>query len=200
VPLSYAVLPYEEKTAAVAAELRRRGAEILLHLPMQGQNGADPGPGALSTAMGDDELAAATRAALAAVPGAAGVNNHMGSVFTADERSMRAVLGVVAAQGLFFVDSRTSAASVAYRLAAALDVPAAERQVFLDPDPRPAAIRHQFARLLNLARERGSAVAIGHPHPPTLDVLREELPRARALGYELVPVSYLLDRGSDLPP
>ena len=200
VPLTYAVLPFESKTPAVAEELRRRGAEVLLHLPMQAQSGADPGPGALTLGMSDDELAAATEAALAAVPGAVGVNNHMGSVLTADERSMRAVLGVLARRGLFFVDSRTSAASVAFRVARALDLPAAERQVFLDPDPRPQAIRFQFARLLNLARERGSAIAIGHPHPATLDVLREEIPAARARGYELVPVSYLLTRSADLPP
>lgn len=199
-PLSYAVLPFEERTGEVVAELGRRGAEILLHLPMQGTNGADPGPGALTIAMSDDELAAATRAALAAVPGAAGVNNHMGSVLTADDRSMRAVLGVIAAQHLFFVDSRTSARSVAYRLAAALEIPAAERQVFLDDDLRPAAIRYEFARLLNHARERGSAVAIGHPHPATLAVLREEIPRARALGYELVPVRRLLHASSGLSP
>lgn len=200
VPLTYAVLPFEERTSEVVAELRRRGAEILLHLPMQGQDGTNPGSGALTTAMSDEELAAATRAALVAVPGATGVNNHMGSVLSADDRSMRAVLGVVSAQHLFFVDSRTSAQSAIYRLAAALEIPAAERHVFLDDDLRPAAIRFQFARLLNLARERGSAVAIGHPHPATLAVLREQIPRARALGYELVPVSHLLHRRSGLSP
>ena len=192
-PLTYAVLPFSAKTAAVVEELRRRRAEILLHLPMEAAHGANPGPGALTRAMSDDELAAATRADLAEVPGAAGVNNHMGSLLTADERAMRAVLGVLAGRGLFFIDSRTTADTVAYRVAAALDVPTAERQVFLDPDPRPEAIRFQFARLLNLARERGSAIAIGHPHPATLAVLREEIPVARSLGYELVPVSYLLE-------
>jgi uncharacterized protein len=182
----------------VVEDLRRHRAEILLHLPMQAGHGANPGPGALTLAMSDAELAAATRAALAAVPGAAGVNNHMGSALTADERAMRAVLGVLAEDGLFFVDSRTTADTVAYRVAAALDVPAAERQVFLDPDPRPEAIRYEFARLLDLARRRGAAIAIGHPHPATIEVLREEIPRARSLGYELVPVSYLLTR-TELP-
>jgi polysaccharide deacetylase 2 family uncharacterized protein YibQ len=75
-----------------------------------------------------------------------------------------------------------------------LGLAAAERHVFLDPDPSPAEIATQFHRLLALAREQGAAIAIGHPHPATLAMLEAEVPRARALGYEFVPVSYLLDR------
>jgi hypothetical protein len=75
-----------------------------------------------------------------------------------------------------------------------MGIPAAERQVFLDDDQRPEAIRTQFERLLGLARSRGAAVAIGHPHPATLAVLAAEVPRAREMGYEFVPVSFLLDR------
>lgn len=83
VPLSYSVLPYEERTAEVVARLRSERREILCHLPMQPANGHDPGPGALREGMGLDALAAATRNALARVPGAVGANNHMGSGLTA---------------------------------------------------------------------------------------------------------------------
>lgn len=197
VPITYAVLPFEEHTVPVVAELRRARKEMLLHLPMEPKNGEDPGPGALLLGMSDDELQEKTRAALAAVPGAVGVNNHMGSGLSEDERSMDAVLGVIAGRNLFFLDSRTSAASVGYKTAIRQGIPAAERQVFLDGDPSPEAIRAQFQRLLDLARTRGAAIAIGHPHPETLEVLAEEVPRARALGYEFVPVSYLLDRPGD---
>lgn len=195
VPLSYAVLPFEEQTPQVVSELRQRGAEILLHLPMEPAGGEkDPGPGALRLGMTPEQLRQSTLAALQAVPGAVGVNNHMGSSLSADEPSMSTILGVLATRGLFFLDSRTSAQSVGYRVAVRLGLPAAERQVFLDPDPSPEAIRAQFHRLLDLARTRGAAVAIGHPHPETLAVLEEEIPKAKALGYEFVPVSYLLDR------
>ena len=200
VDLSYAVLPFETRTREVVAELGRFGAEVLLHLPMEGSPGADPGPGALRREMSDRELASRTVEALAAVPGARGVNNHMGSVLSADERAMRAVLGVLAERGLFFLDSRTSPATVAYASAAALGLAAAERQVFLDPDPSPEAIRGQFHRLLGLARQRGAAIAIGHPYRSTMDVLDEEIPRARSLGYTFVPVSDLLDRPGGLGP
>jgi polysaccharide deacetylase 2 family uncharacterized protein YibQ len=194
VPLTYAVLPYESVTPHVVAYLRQRGGEILCHLPMAGQNGADPGPGALSLEMRPEELAAATRAALTAVPGAAGVNNHMGSALSADRAAMRAVLGVLAGRGLFYLDSRTTPESVGYQTALELGLAAAERHVFLDADPAPEAIAAQFDRLLALARERGAAIAIGHPNPGTLAVLEREVPRALARGYEFVPVSYLLDR------
>jgi hypothetical protein len=199
VPVTYAVLPFESRTPEVAASLAGRGAEMLLHLPMEAAGGADPGPGTLLRAMTAAELAAGTRRALAAVPGAVGVNNHMGSVLSADEPSMRAVLAVLGERGLFFLDSRTSPDTIAYRAATDLGIPAAERQVFLDPDPDPEAVRAQFHRLLATARARGAAIAIGHPLPSTLAVLAEEVPRARALGYRFVPVSYLLDRSGDLP-
>ena len=112
VPLTYAVLPFETRTPEVVAALRRDGREILLHLPMEPANGADPGPGALTRAMGRRELVRATRAALAAVPGAVGVNNHMGSRLTADRGSMRMVMDELRQRDLLFLDSKTTSFSV----------------------------------------------------------------------------------------
>lgn len=195
VPITYAILPFEEQTPAVVAELRRRRAETLLHLPMQPKNSEDPGPGALDVDMDADELRSRTAAALKAVPGVVGVNNHMGSRMSEDETAMTPVLRLIGERGLFFLDSRTSAESIGYRTARSLGLPAAERHVFLDRDPSPEAIREQFQRLLDLSRTRGAAVAIGHPLPETLQVLTEEVARAKEEGFEFVPVSYLLDRG-----
>jgi polysaccharide deacetylase 2 family uncharacterized protein YibQ len=200
IPFTYAVLPFEENTPAVVSQLRGRGEEILLHLPMEPKgDAADPGPGALRLGMSDGELRTRTLAALAAVPGAVGVNNHMGSGLSADSRSMGTILRLLSSRGLFFLDSRTSADSVGYRTAMSLGMPAAERQVFLDSDPGPEAVHEQFRRLLDLARAHGSAVAIGHPHPDTLAALAAEVPRAKAEGYDFVPVSYLLDKSGGGP-
>ncbi len=199
VPLTYAVLPFEPQTAEVAAALRRNGDEILCHLPMEPKSGGNPGPGALRTGMSQEQLRLSTLAAIAAVPGAVGVNNHMGSGLSADPASMAAILGVLAARHLFFLDSRTSAQSVGYQVAASLGVPAAERQVFLDDDLHPDAIAGEFQRLLELARARGEAIAIGHPHPATLAILTAEVPRAQAQGFRFVPVSSLLDRPAAPP-
>lgn len=196
VPLTYSVLPFESHTREVVEDLLRRRAEILCHLPMEPSGHANPGPGALTEAMSAAELRRATEAALAAVPGAVGVNNHMGSELTADPRAMRTILGVIGKDKLFFLDSRTSAASVGYRLARSMGIPAAERQVFIDPNMERAAIHKEFDRLLRLARENGAAIAIAHPHPITMEILRQEVPRAVAEGYEFVPVSYLLTRST----
>ncbi len=194
IPLTYSVLPYEPRTAQVAAELRRRGLEVLCHLPMEARSGADPGPGAVRAEMSREEVAAATRRALDAVPGAAGANNHMGSSIAPDRGAMTAVLGVLAERRLYFVDSRTSADTLGYSLARELGIPAAERQVFLDTDSDPQAIRARFRELVATAERRGGALAIAHPYAETLAVLAAELPAARARGIELVAASALLDR------
>jgi polysaccharide deacetylase 2 family uncharacterized protein YibQ len=194
VPLSYSVLPFETLTGPVVARLSAERREILCHLPMEPANGHDPGPGALREAMDLDALAAATRKALDQVPGAVGANNHMGSELTADRAAMGTVLDVLQRSGLFFLDSRTSAESVGFTLARSLGLPTAQRDVFLDDDADPAAIRREFARFLALSRERGAAVAIAHPRPSTLEVLREEVPAARRQGFTFVPVSFLVSR------
>jgi polysaccharide deacetylase 2 family uncharacterized protein YibQ len=199
VPVTYAVLPYETMTAEVVERLREREAEVLLHLPMDPTSDANPGPGALHAGMEAGALREATARALEAVPGAVGVNNHMGSELSAEPRAMRAVFDVLAERQLFWLDSRTTAASVGYQLALEQGIPAAERQVFLDTDPRFEAVVAELRRLFDLARTRGAAVGIGHPHPATLRALAQEVPAARAAGYEFVPVSFLLDRPSDLP-
>jgi hypothetical protein len=194
IDLTYAVLPFEARTAEVVSRLQRSGVEILVHLPMEPGGTANPGPGALLRGMGDAELARRTVAALDAVPGAVGVNNHMGSALSADLRAMDVILEQLRDRELFYLDSRTSAVSVGFDLARGSGMAAVRRDVFLDGELEPAAIRGQFYRLLEIAREQGAAVAIGHPHSETLAILREEVPRALALGYRFVPVSYLLER------
>lgn len=193
-PLTYAVLPFESDTPRVVGRLREAGAEILLHLPMEARGKNDPGPGALRVAMSRDELQAETRSALAAVPGATGVNNHMGSALAADARAMEAVLEVLKEDGLYFLDSRTAADTQGYAVARRLGLPAGERQVFLDNERDTAAIAAQLQALFELARSRGGAIAIAHPYAETLSALRSELPKAKAAGIEVVPASQLLDR------
>lgn len=193
VPLTYSVLPFETRTAQVVAELRRRGFEILCHLPMEAKGGADPGPGALLLEMSRDELAAATRHALDAVPGARGANNHMGSGIAAQRDAMTAVLSVLGDLGLYYLDSRTSADTLGYTLARDLGLAAGERQVFLDTTRDRELIRRQFETLLATAEERGGAIAIAHPYTETLEVLRAQVPAAVARGFEFVPASALMD-------
>lgn len=191
VPLSYAVLPFESQTDAVVAWLTAHDAEILCHLPMEPESGLDPGPGALYRSMSRDQLRGATESALDRVPGAVGANNHMGSGLSAEPPAMRAVLDVLRGRGLFYLDSRTTAATVGYSEARALGMRAAERNVFLDNDRDPAAIRAQLAALFARAAEHGSAIGIAHPYPETLEVLAAEVEAAVRRGFTFVPASAL---------
>ena len=199
IPVSFAVLPFESRTAEVVERLAARGHEILCHLPMEAEGGENPGRDAILEGQGAAEMAALTGRALDAVPGAVGVNNHMGSRITADAAAMRAILGVVGRRGLFFLDSRTTPESRAYDVARALDLASARRDVFLDPDADAATVRAEFARLLETARERGAAIGIAHPRPVTLAALAPEIAAAKREGWEFVPVSYLVERNEKLP-
>ncbi len=194
IPISYAVLPFETRTSEVVAALRKQGEEVLCHLPMEAKGGNNPGPGALLMSMDPDELRQATEAALNAVPGAVGLNNHMGSAVMSDVASIEAVLEVLGDRGLFFLDSRTTADTVGYSLARKRGIPTAERQVFLDTHRDSAFIRKQFEALLASARSRGGAIAIAHPYDETLSILAETVPQAVTDGFEFVTASQLMDR------
>jgi polysaccharide deacetylase 2 family uncharacterized protein YibQ len=142
--------------------------------------------------MNSQELAAHIEVALAAVPAAIGVNNHMGSRLTEDREAMRVVMHLLKQRNLFFLDSRTSQKSLAYHVARELGVRTAQRQVFLDTTPEMAKIQQQLHYLVALAHEHGSAIGIGHPHPATVQTLWHTLPELRQAGIDIVPVSHLV--------
>jgi uncharacterized protein len=193
-PVSGAVLPGLAYSAASARALADGGKQVLLHLPMepQGFPKVRPGPGVILRAQTDGEIVRTLEEDLATVPGAAGVNNHMGSAATADPRVMRAVARVLSRRGLFFVDSRTTDATVAERTAEEESVPSARRRVFLDDVATEAAVRAQLDEAVARARSEGSCIAIGHPYPATLAVLERELPRMPEEGVKLVKVGELV--------
>lgn len=193
-PVAGAVLPDLRWSAASAQALTGGGKEVLLHLPMEpaGYPRVRPGPGLVLRSQSDAEIAKMIEEDLATVPGAIGVNNHMGSAATADPRVMRAVVGVLSRRGLFFLDSRTTDATVAEKTAEDASVPAVSRRVFLDDVATEDAVRAQLAELVRRAREEGHAVAIGHPYPVTLSVLEKELPLLGSRGVRLVRVSELV--------
>jgi polysaccharide deacetylase 2 family uncharacterized protein YibQ len=130
---------------------------------------------------------------LATVPFAVGINGHRGSLLTQHPGHMSWLMEeILMAGGLYFVDSYTTHRSVALRMAAEKGVPAIKRDVFLDSDPAPEMVAREFERLKYLARQRGLAVAIGHPYPETLAFLERAIPGLVEEGIELVPLSELI--------
>jgi polysaccharide deacetylase 2 family uncharacterized protein YibQ len=192
--VTVAVIPFRAASAAVAAAAVAGGREVILHLPLEPEQRAEMagGSGFLRTAMGAADLEGQLERDLRAVPYIVGVNGHMGSRFTSDPKAMRSLLGALRERGLFFLDSKTSPESVAAEVAQGLQVPFAERDVFLDHDPAPAAIERALAAATAVAREVGQAIAIGHPHATTLAALATWLPEAARQGIEVVPVSALV--------
>ena len=189
-PLTLSFMTYASDLAAQTQAARHDGHELLLHVPMEAvDQHADPGPHGLFTALSREEILERLRWGLGRFDGFVGINNHMGSKFTADERGMAPVMEELRARGLMFLDSRTSPSSAGLRLAIAYGVPHAGRDVFLDDDQTPSAIARQLARLEQLARQHGSAIAIGHPHDATIAALKAWLPLIGEKGLVLVPVS-----------
>ena len=192
-----ALLPHLRHTGEVAALAMARGREFLLHLPMQprGYPRQNPGEGAILEGMGEDQVRAGVRALLRAVPGASGANNHMGSRLTELREPMTWILKELRAEGLYFLDSLTSGESVGAEVARELGLGWARRDVFLDNVREVAAVGKQLDRAATLAREKGVAVAIGHPHRATLEALIQWAPRLRAAGVQVVPLGRLVHRG-----
>jgi polysaccharide deacetylase 2 family uncharacterized protein YibQ len=192
--VAVAILPRTPHAAVLAQEADTNGKEIVLHVPMQALESREPlGPGALELAQSRAELSSTLAADLAAVPLARLVSNHMGSSLTRASEPMRWIMEELKARGtLAFVDSYTTADSVALAVARDVGVPALRRDVFLDGDPDPAAIEREWRRFLARARERGTALAIGHPRDATLTFLERALPEAAANGFEIVTLGDLL--------
>ncbi|MGB2643116.1 MAG: divergent polysaccharide deacetylase family protein [Candidatus Acidiferrum sp.] len=192
-PLTISVLPNHAHSAEIAEEAHRRGYEVMLHLPMQSVGNETPEAQELHPGMPADGIPSLFEQMMASVPYAAGVNNHQGSQATADPALMEELMPVLEKWNLFYVDSRTTAATVAYDTAQRSGVRSGFRNVpFLDDVAEVSAVRKQLDLALRGAKEKGGAIAIGHPHPATLEALKEVLPRAKLRGIRLVYASDLV--------
>lgn len=195
-PVACAFMPHTPYAAELAERAHQAGKEVMLHLPMQpNEMQRIAGLGEISLDNERTDLRRILASDLATVPHVVGINNHMGSLITRHPGHMAWLMDELASRGnLFFVDSYTTADSVALKTALEHGVPAVRRHVFLDDDPAASAVAQQFARLQSEARQRGFAIGIGHPYPETLEFLRSTLPELSAAGYELVSVGEILRR------
>lgn len=180
--------PYDQATSQLAHQQRR---DVLLHMPMEPLHRAPLEMATLTRQMDQQTFQRTLRSGLARVPDAIAVNNHMGSALTQSPQAMDWVMEVLSEQGLFFLDSRTTAKSVALKQAKQQNVPALRRHVFLDHLSTEKFISQQLSRAIRQAKQNGYAIAIGHPYPITLDVLSQLLPQLEAQGIQLVRLSEL---------
>lgn len=192
-PLAFSVLPRAPYSQSIAIKAGTRGHELILHLPMEPTDypNINPGPGALLTQMSKRTIETTLRSHLDEFPGIRGVNNHMGSFFTAKRDKMAVVMRELKKRDLFYIDSRTTTETVAHELAETMGVPVASRSVFLDNDLSSKAIRFQMERLIGIARHSGAAIGIGHPYAETLSLIKKYLIKLKT-RVRVVPVSELI--------
>jgi len=186
---TFSVLPHLERSTEIATLLHERQKEILLHLPMEPQGYEYPGKGAIMVNMTPEVIQQTIEQNLQAVPYVVGVNNHMGSGLTANPEKMQVVLQTLQHHNLFFLDSRTTGRSVAYKKAQQLGLKSAERKVFLDVEPQYDLVRDQLLKLALLAEQGKPAIAIGHPKEVTLRALKEMLPEFKRRNIKIVRLS-----------
>jgi polysaccharide deacetylase 2 family uncharacterized protein YibQ len=196
VPITLSILPHRPHSTELALRAKKKKYEVMLHQPMEpmAYPSVKPGAGAIYSSLSRQEVASITAENIKAVPYAKGVNNHMGSRAMTNNATVQSMLEVIRENGLYFVDSRTIGNTVGYDLARSMEVPAAERSVFIDKSDK-ADYQYSIGKLretINRALEQGSCVAIGHPSPETINAIKSMVNKFEEAGVELVFASSLV--------
>ncbi len=193
--VAVAIMPHSPNAQQMAALASELGKDILLHMPMQAmaeEKNQFLGPGALTLQMTHEEFIKTLDSGLRSVPLAIGVNNHMGSLLTQHPGHMLWLMESLKRHHKFYIDSVTSSHSVAGSMAGEMQLPYLNRDVFLDNVQSDEDIEKQFDELISIAKRKGMAVAIGHPHPRTLTILSKELLRLDSYGVRLISLQAML--------
>jgi polysaccharide deacetylase 2 family uncharacterized protein YibQ len=198
-PLTPSILPGSDRAGAAAELLRNAGREFLIHVPMEPRSypQTNPGADALLLQHSEDDIRRWMHRYRDQVPGAVGMNNHMGSRFTEHAAPMQIVLDELKRQDLFFVDSVTISSSVAFAEARRMGLKTAARDIFLDNEEDVDYIRRQLRKMVQLAKTQREVIAIAHPYPETLEALRLEKDWLLAQPIDFVPASRLVKRYSN---
>lgn len=198
IEISFSILPFTPKARQLAEEAKQQGREFLAHIPMQAKNNNHKlGEGALMMDMQEAEFKAELQRALDYLPDAQGINNHMGSVLTEQHKQMRWTMEVLKTQGLYFLDSRTTANTVAQKTAELSGIPTLRRHVFLDNIKTAEAMEKQFQQAIKLSQKKISAVIIAHPYPETIRFLQEKF-KTPIDGLQLISLNQLLPEAQRL--
>ena len=192
-PLTLAILPNTLFAEKIAKQAHQQGKEIIVHLPMQSVRHHNHSPGTLTLHMTEQEFVSQLKQNIASVPYVKGVNNHMGSLMTMHPGYMSWLMQTLSGyEDMYFIDSRTTDKTVAATIADEYRVPNLVRDVFLDPEQDKQTLEQQFQRFIDKARANGSAIAIAHPHPLSIQYILDNSERLHKNGIQLVPVSRLL--------
>jgi len=189
--ITYAVLPHTPYGKKLANIAHKNNHDVFLHIPMEAEHLTNLGPGALTSDMDEKAIRESLNKSFSEIPFAIGINNHMGSRLTKMYDPMVWTMSYLKDNQKLFLDSKTSAGSKASQAARDVGVPTRNRHVFLDNELTEAYIVNQFIELVNNAQRNEIAIAIAHPHPETVRVLKKMIPTLASHNVELVPLSEL---------
>lgn len=189
------IIPLTPWARDSAKILARNGKEVFLHIPMQSSakqmRDVPEYSMAIRLETTPEQAADYIEKSINSVPYLAGVNNHEGSIATENRALMDAIMPPIKRHNLVFIDSWTSAKSLAGKAAKSAGLRWGKRAIFLDiPAGKEEAVK-AFGKMMAIARRKGEVIAIGHPHDATLEVLEEEIPVALAEGIVFVGASQL---------
>ncbi|WP_063366924.1 divergent polysaccharide deacetylase family protein [Pseudoalteromonas luteoviolacea] len=191
--ITYALLPHTPFSQHFAYQAALKNKELILHIPMQSLDNKALGPGGLTLDMKKWQLQKTLGHALSSLPHVKGVNNHMGSALTQYDEPMKWTMEVLKKRSLYFLDSRTTPYSQAQTIANLYGVNNIARHVFLDNELENAKLEIQLEQLKTIATEQGYAIGIAHPYPQTQQFLTHALRELQDQGFELVPLSTLVE-------
>jgi len=195
--ITYAFLPHTTYGKKLAILANNTNHDVLIHIPMESENGKKLGPGALTSTMDEHAFNQSLKKSLAEIPFAIGINNHMGSYLTQLYKPMSWTMDFLKQHELLFLDSKTSPYSKAQQAAIDHGVPVQSRHIFLDNKLTDEYISRQFNQLVDFAQKHKVAIAIAHPHPETISILNKLIPTLKSHGIELVPLSSLYKVATD---
>lgn len=198
IPITAAVMPFLPTSKRDAQLAHEKGCDVILHLPMEPLKGKKSwlGPGALTTDLSDDEIRRRVNAAIDDIPYVVGINNHMGSKVTADERVMNIVLDICKERGLFFLDSRTTSKSVIPVISKRIRLSFTKNDIFLDELYSYQHISRQIEKLKKHIRNQDTCIAIGHVGPPgkkTAHILAKAIPALESESVRFVKLSEMVE-------
>ena len=197
--ITFAILPHTPYGKTLALQAYSKRNDVILHIPMEAENGKKLGPAALTVEMNEESIRHELALAFAEIPFAIGMNNHMGSKLTKLYSPMMWTMRFLKERNLIFVDSVTTSKTKAESVALQLGVPTAHRQIFLDNELSSDYIEQQFMELIDRAQQEQSVVAIAHPHPETIVALKRLIPLLAELDIDLVPISSIIDSPKNQP-
>ena len=189
--ISVSIIPFTAHDRQVAEIAKSQSREVMLHLPMESPKGTPQERQTLKVSMSKHQVQSQVRRALNRVPDAVAANNHMGSVFTQHPEQMGWVMEILHQNGIGFLDSRTTARTVAHRVAKKYQLATNRRHIFLDHHPNPRFITRQIHQAIRYAKQNGMAIMIAHPLPITLRMLKQAMPQIQQ-EVDLVPISHAL--------